>query len=147
MRQNNDFNKYPLYPDEPVEANMDHRVGVNEDIKDAVAYNGAKHEACFIDVDQIKNNDQLKYEKNATAISLGDAKTIKVNEAYTPEIITTPFIANIPALVWTSSNTKVATVVNGTIFGVGIGTATITATSPYEVDESAITASVAITVA
>ena len=147
MRQNNDFNKYPLYPGEPVETNMDHRVGVNEDIKDAVAYNGAKHEACFVDADQIKNNDQLKYGKNATAISLGAAKTIKVNEAYTPEITTTPTIANVPALVWTSSDYTVAKVVDGTIFGVGVGTATITATSPYDVDKSAITASVAITVA
>ena len=147
MRENNDFNKYPLYPGEPVEANMDHRVGVNEDIKDAVAYNGAKHEACFVEPSLIKNEDQARYEKNATAISLGSAKTIKVNEAYTPEITTTPFIANVPALVWTSSDTTVATVVDGTIFGVGVGTATITATSPYEVDESAITASVAITVA
>ncbi len=55
------------------------------------------------------------------------SKTIKAGETFNLIATITPVDATNKAITWTSSNTSVATVSNGTVNGVKIGTTTITA--------------------
>lgn len=153
MRKDNDFNKYPTTPGEAIDTNMDHRVGINEDLIDAVAYNGRKHRCLEDEVPELVDNvrvdlDKAMYEKNATAISIPSTVSLKPGESYKVVVTVDPFVANIPELVWESSNLEVATVNSeGIIVAVGKGTATITATTPHKDGETKLTDSIAVTVA
>jgi hypothetical protein len=153
MRKDNDFNKYPTTPGEAVDTNMDHRVGINENLIDAVAYNGRKHRCLEDEVPELVDNvrvdlDKAMYEKNATTISIPSTVSLKPGESYKVVVTTTPTIANIPELVWESSNFKVATVNSeGIIVAVGKGIATVTATTPHKDGETKLTDSIAVTVA
>ena len=153
MRKDNDFNKYPTTPGEAIDTNMDHRVGINEDLVDAVAYNGRKHKCLEDEVPELVDNvrvdlDKAMYEKNATAISIPSTVSLKPGESYKVEVTTTPTIANIPELVWESSNFDVATVNSeGIIVAVGKGITAITATTPHKDGETKLTDSITVTVA
>lgn len=153
MRKDNDFNKYPTTPGEAVDTNMDHRVGINEDLIDAVAYNGRKHRCLEDEVPELVDNvrvdlDKAMYEKNATAISIPSTVSLKPGESYKVVVTVDPFVANIPELVWESSNLEVATVNSeGIIVAVGKGIATVTATTPHKDGETKLTDSIAVTVA
>lgn len=153
MREDNNFNKYPTVPGEDVAANMDHRVGINEDLVDAVAYNGKKHRCLEDEIPELIDNvrvdlDKAMYEKNATAISIPSTVSLKPGEIYKVEVTTTPTIANIPDIVWESSDFEVATVNDGIIVaGNKAGSATITATTPHVDGETSLTGSIEVTVA
>ncbi|MGI6154063.1 MAG: DUF4214 domain-containing protein, partial [Christensenellaceae bacterium] len=69
--------------------------------------------------------------------------TIKISERLTITPTITPPNASDKSVTWTSSNTRVATVTNGSVLGVGVGTTTITATSQ---DNPSIKRTCAITV-
>ena len=84
---------------------------------------------------------------NTTTLSLGQYKYSTLEATLTPAGATTP-------IVWTSDNETVATVANGKVTAVGIGSATITATITLADGTSAsatcavtVTAATAITVA
>ena len=65
---------------------------------------------------------------HCTGISL-DKSTISVDEGETDTLVATPTPANTTdEITWSSSNVRVATVVNGVVTGVHEGTATITVT-------------------
>jgi hypothetical protein len=154
MRKDNDFNKYPTTPGEAVDTNMDHRVGINENLIDAVAYNGRKHRCLEDEVPELVDNvrvdlDKAMYEKNATTISIPSTVSLKPGESYKVEVTVDPFTANIPELVWESSDFEVATVNSEGVIVAGkkAGTATITATTPHKDGETKLTDSIAVTVA
>ena len=153
MRKDNDFNKYPTTPGEAIDTNMDHRVGINEDLVDAVAYNGRKHRCLEDEIPELVDNvrvdlDKAMYEKNATAISIPSTVSLKPGESYKVEVTVTPSIANVPELVWESSNFDVATVNSeGIIVAVGKGITAITATTPHKDGETKLTDSITVTVA
>ena len=128
MRENNDFNKYPITNGELVADRMDIRDGINEAIVDAEAYNGHKHEDTLKTATLEHDEDESRYRRNATSIEFAeDEKTIKVGEPYIPVVSATPGGSNLPKLTWVSSNDNVARVTaDGLIMGVSKGTATIT---------------------
>ena len=153
MRKDNDFNKYPTTPGEAIDTNMDHRVGINENLVDAVAYNGRKHRCLEDEIPELVDNvrvdlDKAMYEKNATTISIPSTVSLKPGESYKVVVTVDPFTANIPELVWESSKFEVATVNSeGIIVAVGKGTATVTATTPHKDGETKLTDSITVTVA
>ena len=74
-------------------------------------------------------------ENNILFVSIVGVTGVKLNKASvalekgkttTLTVIVTPNNATDKSVTWTSSNTKIATVSNGTVTGIGAGTATIT---------------------
>ena len=128
MRENNDFNKYPITDGELVADRMNIRDGINEAIVDAEAYNGHKHENTLKIATLEHNEDESRYRRNATGIEVEEnEKTIKVGEPYIPVVSATPNGADLPRLTWLSSDDNVARVTaDGLIMGISEGTATIT---------------------
>lgn len=82
----------------------------------------------------VKNNIELvaNWKKNdvlVTSISLDRSSySMDINTSIKLNATITPNDATNKTIIWTSSNTSVATVVNGTVQSFGVGSATITAT-------------------
>ena len=70
----------------------------------------------FRTVDAVEHEPQVSLDKFSLNMKVGENVTLHAEVTYTSQ-----------AVAWTSSNTDVATVSNGTVTAVGVGTATITA--------------------
>lgn len=94
---------------------------------------------------ETKNIDSIEVLDSAlvaaTGLSLGEAFELEVGATKTLTPTFAPENAKAETLTWATDNAEVATVANGKVTAVAVGTATITATS-----ENGLTASVAVTV-
>ena len=80
---------------------------------------GNKQAACVVTV--IKRVTSVSLDKNHMTILVGNSSSLTVTVL--------PDDATDKSVTWRSNNTNVATVENGVVKGIGVGTATITATA------------------
>ena len=94
---------------------------------DFFIYDGAMSAA---DLQKIKNYYQLNRAVPTDGITINKSSVaLDINEAVSLTASVTPANATMKNVVWSTSNSSVATVNNGKVRGIGEGTATITATT------------------